>query len=178
MPFLIETERLGLRELTLGDAENVARFLLDRQAMRYYDTFYLSGDETAWIQSNIKRYRKDGFGLWAMIRKADGAFIGDCGITLQDIEGERLPEVGYHVIREYQRKGYATGAAAASLEYAFREFRFPALYSYCRPDNLPSRGVMEKIGMKFLKEYSSSGRDHAVYRMEAAERRSFREDIE
>jgi RimJ/RimL family protein N-acetyltransferase len=178
MPFLIETERLGLRELMLGDAENVARFLLDQQAMRYYDRVYSSGDETAWIKSNLERYRKDGFGLWAMIRKADGAFLGDCGITLQDIEGEKLPEVGYHVIREYQRKGYASEAAAASLDYAFREFRFPAVFSYCRPDNHPSRGVMEKIGMRFLKEYSSCGRDHAVYRMEAVERGSFREDIE
>src|SRR5512145_3079173 len=154
MSFLIETERLGLRELTLADAENVARFLLDRQAMRYYDRVYSNGDETAWIKGNLERYRKDGFGLWGMVRTADGAFIGDCGITLQNIEGETLPEVGYHVIREYQRKGYASEAARASLEYAFREFGFPAVYSYCRPDNLPSRGVMEKIGMKFLKEYA------------------------
>lgn len=163
MGYLIETERLGLRELVIEDARDVASYLLDRESMKYYDQEFHPGDEAAWISKNIARYMKDGFGLWAVIRKEDGAFVGDCGITMQNIDGKLLPEVGFHTVPSLRRKGYAAEAAAASVKHIARLRRFPAVYSYCRKDNAPSRGVMRKIGMRFLKEYSIGPRSHVVY---------------
>ena len=63
----------------------------------------------------IKRSDKLIIGLWAVILKETGAFIGDCGITMQQIDGETLPEIGYHIAKQHWRHGYATEAAAASI---------------------------------------------------------------
>ena len=49
-------------------------------------------------------------GLWAVCLKDTGEMIGDCGLTLQNINGEILPEIGYHICRDCQRKGYARDA--------------------------------------------------------------------
>ena len=60
-----------------------------------------------------------GFGLWAVILKEGNEFIGDCGITMQEVEGQSLPEIGYHIIKEYCRRGYASEAANACIDFAF-----------------------------------------------------------
>ena len=60
-----------------------------------------------WIERNMNRYQKEGFGLWAVCLKQSGEMIGDCGLTLQNINGKTLPEIGFHIRRDCQRKGYA-----------------------------------------------------------------------
>lgn len=166
MGYLIETERLGLRELVIEDSHDVARFLLDKDSMKFYDREFHPGDEAAWISKNIARYMKDGFGLWAVVRKEDGAFVGDCGITMQNIDGKLLPEVGFHTVPSQRRKGYAAEAATAAVKHIATTRRFSAVYSYCRKDNAASRGVMRKIGMRFLKEYSIGPTSQVVYSMD------------
>jgi len=59
-------------------------------------------------------------GLWGVILKAEVRFIGDCGITIQNIDGEELPEIGYHIHQNYCKKGYGSEAAKACLEYGFQ----------------------------------------------------------
>ncbi len=101
----------------------------------------------------MNRYRKDGFGLWAVCLKDTGEMIGDCGLTLQNIKGEILPEIGFHIRRDCQRKGYAKEAAKAVRDWAFRNTDYPALYSYCKYTNEPSFRTAESIGMRFACEY-------------------------
>ena len=79
--------------------------------------------------------------------------IGDCGLTLQNINGELLPEIGFHIRRDCQRKGYAKEAAKAVRDWAFRNTDYPALYSYCKYTNEPSFRTAESIGMHFVCEY-------------------------
>lgn len=79
--------------------------------------------------------------------------IGDCGLTLQMIDGQQLPEIGYHIRRDQQRRGYAREAASAVRDWAFAHTGYPALYSYCKYTNEPSWRTAEAIGMRFLKEY-------------------------
>ena len=79
--------------------------------------------------------------------------IGDCGLTLQNIDGSMLPEIGYHIRADQQRKGYAKEAASAVRDWAFQNTEYPALYSYCKYTNVGSFKTAESIGMKFLKEY-------------------------
>ena len=94
----------------------------------------------------MNRYRKDGFGLWAVCLKDNGEMIGDCGLTLQNINGEILPEIGYHICRDCQRKGYAREAAKAVRDWAFRNTDYPALYSYCKYTNVPSFRTVRSTG--------------------------------
>ena len=153
---ILETERLALRELVPADLDELHAVLGDAETMRYYPAPFDRGKTSGWIEWNIGSYREHGFGLWAVILKETGAFVGDCGITMQDIDGETLPELGYHIAKEHWNKGYASEAAGACMEFAFVALGLETLYTYTKHDNLPSRRVAEKIGMAFVKEFEKT----------------------
>ena len=150
---VIGTERLFLREMNMGDYEALYSVLADSDNMQHYPYAFDEGRVRDWIERNMERYRKDGFGLWAVCLKDTGEVIGDCGLTLQDIEGEMLPEIGYHIRRGCQCRGYAKEAASAVRDWAFKNTDYPALYSYCKYTNIASIRTAEAIGMQFDREY-------------------------
>lgn len=150
---IIETERLTLRELTLDDQNDLARVLSDAESMAHYPHPFTASEVEGWIRWSLANYKTHGYGLWAVIRREDGVFLGDCGITRQEIEGNQLPELGYHIIKEYWGNGYASEAAAACIAYAFDDLGMDAVYSYTTPDNLASRRVAEKNGMVLVKTF-------------------------
>ena len=116
MKMILETERLFLREMNMGDYEALYSVLADPDNMQHYPYVFDERKVRDWIKRNMERYSKEGFGLWAVCLKGTGEVIGDCGLTLQDIDGEILPEIGYHIRRGCQCKGYAKEAASAVRE--------------------------------------------------------------
>ena len=150
---ILETERLFLREMNMNDLHALYAVLADPEIMRHYPYSFDEHRVREWIGRNMDRYREYGFGLWAVCLKETGEMIGDCGLTLQPIDGEMLPEIGYHIRRDCQRKGYAREAALAVRDWAFRNTDHPAVYSYCKYTNIPSIRTAESIGMRFEKEY-------------------------
>ncbi len=149
----IETQRLFLREMNMDDFDALYKVLADQEIMKHYPYTFDDTKVREWIERNMKRYEDFGFGLWAVCLKETGEMIGDCGLTLQNIEGEMLPEIGYHIRADRQKKGYAREAAAAVRDWAFTNTDYPALYSYCKYTNVPSYKTAESIGMHFEKEY-------------------------
>ena len=101
----IFTERLILRELTPEDTPALCEVLGDREIMRYYPCAFDEVRVRGWIEKNLERYRIFGFGLWAVCLKENGGLIGDCGLTMQNINGSIRPEIGYHIRRDMQRRG-------------------------------------------------------------------------
>ncbi|GAK51745.1 hypothetical protein U14_02990 [Candidatus Moduliflexus flocculans] len=160
---IAESTRLFLRPLHENDTDDLALVLSDETSMAHYPHPFTFKEVKRWIQRNIQRYHEDGFGLWAVIRTQDHLFLGDCGITLQNIDGEMLPEIGFHIIKQYCNHGYASEAAALCLNYAKAKLPYPAIYSYSRATNIPSQRVSEKIGMKKIKTYAKDGIEHVVY---------------
>ena len=150
---MIETERLFLREMTMADYDALHAVLTDSSIMQHYPYAFDEERVRGWIERNMKRYAEDGFGLWALCLKTNGEMIGDCGLTLQNIDGTLLPEIGYHIRKDVQRRGFAKEAAAAVRDWAFLNTGYPALYSYCKYTNLPSYKTAEAIGMHFDREY-------------------------
>jgi len=150
---LIETERLRLREYTRDDFDALHAILSDPETMRHYPAPYDEDGTRRWIDWNLDNYAKLGFGLWAAELKETGEFIGDCGITIQKIDGELLPEIGYHVSKGHWRHGYAKEAARAVRDWGFRNTKYDALYSYMKYTNTASRATAASIGMKKVKEF-------------------------
>lgn len=150
---ILETERLILREMTENDYNALYAVLADRDIMQHYPYAFDEARVRGWINRNRERYTRDGFGLWAVCLKENHEMIGDCGLTLQPIDGQMLPEIGYHIRRDCQRHGYAREAAMAVRDWAFTHTDYPAVYSYCKYTNIPSFRTAEAIGMRFLKEY-------------------------
>ena len=160
MKKILETERLFLREMDMDDFDALYAVLADPSIMQHYPYTFDEERVREWIVRNMKRYEANGFGLWAVCLKETGEMIGDCGLTLQNIEGEMLPEIGYHIRADQQRKGYAREAAAAVRDWAFANTDYPALYSYCKYTNVGSFKTAESIGMQFLKEYPDEANEY------------------
>ena len=152
----IETERLFLRELTEGDFDALFAVLADSDIMKHYPYTFDEARVRGWIAKNIERYRVFGFGLWAVVRKETGEMIGDCGVTMQTIDGFIRPEIGYHLRKDVQHRGYATEAARACRDFIFENTPFGVVYSYMKRENLPSSAVAKAIGMHKAEEYTDA----------------------
>ena len=118
--------------MNMSDYDALYAVLADPEIMQHYPYTFDEERVKAWIERNMKRYKDNGFGLWAVCLKETGEMIGDCGLTLQNIDGEMLPEIGYHIRKDCQRKGYAKEAASAVLKWAFENTEYLAFYSYCK----------------------------------------------
>lgn len=145
---MLETERLILRPMTKDDVEDVFKMRRDDEIMRYIRETVVSRREAEdWIKMISSRWAKDKIGFCAVIEKESGKFAGWCG--LWQLKESREIEVGYAIVKDFWRKGFASEAANAFLEYGFNELNFEKIVAVARPENAGSRGVMEKIGMRF-----------------------------
>ena len=162
MGAVLETPRLVLRELTAEDFGALYDTLADSDVRRHYPYTFDERRVRGWIGKNIERYRDFGFGLWAVVLKATGSMIGDCGITMQCINGRIKPEIGYHLQRDWQGRGYAREAARACRDWAFEHTPFGTLYSYMKADNAPSIGVARSCGMQLVEEYTDDENERSV----------------
>lgn len=168
---ILETERLFLREMTADDQAALSAVLADRENMRYYPCAFDEARVKNWIVRNRERYLRDGFGLWAVCLKETGELIGDCGLTMQRINGTIRPEIGYHIRRDCQRKGYAKEAASAVRDWAFSHTSFRFLYSYMKKSNTPSSATARSLGMRLVEEYrDEEGEQTVVYATAAHEK--------
>lgn len=162
---VIETPRLILRRLRADDTDAILAVIGDPVVMQYYPRTFERKDAEEWIERNLRRYDDYGHGLYAVVLKDSGDMIGDCGLVTQQIEGEPLLEVGYHLRRDQWGHGYASEAARACMEYAFRTLRADKVISLIRPENLPSQRVAERNKMKIERRIMYFGLPHAVYAM-------------
>lgn len=145
MKVVLETRRLRLQELEPTDVENLSEILGDPVAMRHYPAPFGRQQVVSWIAWARDSYRDNGFGLWAVIRRSDGRFLGDCGPILQPVEGTLIPEIGYHIVAAEQGQGFATEAARACLEWVFANTTYNVVCSLVPPENGPSRAVAAKV---------------------------------
>lgn len=164
MNYIIETERLKLREMSQDDFNNLKAILSDEETMSYYPKPYDDAGIQKWIDWCLACYSKRGFGLWAVELK-DGTFIGDTGITLQKIDGDEVFEIGYHYNKKYWKNGYASEAARAVKKWFFENTDYDEVYSYMNVDNIGSRAVAIKNGMTFIKDYYNDEEHLAVYKI-------------
>ena len=150
---VLDTERLYLREMTEGDFDALKAVLGDRENMKHYPFVFDEERIRDWIERNIVRYRTFGFGLWAVCLKDTGEVIGDCGLTMQNIHGVIRPEIGYHIRRDMQRKGYAKEAAEAVRDWTFEVLPFNEIYSYMNYTNEPSLRTALSWGCRLVERY-------------------------
>src|SRR6186713_1652251 len=94
---VIETPRLRLRRMTQDDVPALLTVFGDPEVMRYYPAPFDDARMQGWVDWNQRSYTDHGYGLWALILRATGELIGDCGLVNQQVDGVLEIEVGYHV---------------------------------------------------------------------------------
>ena len=164
----IETERLRLRPLRddRSDVEALLAVLGDPESMRFYPAPFDRKATSAWIDRQLERYERDGFGLLAIEDRVTGEVIGDCGPTVQEADGESYVELGWHVLGSRQRQGLATEAGAACRDAVFASPETPFLISLIRPENTPSRRVADKLGFEIWRGTIRANWGHLIYRLD------------
>lgn len=147
---ILETERLYFRELTQADFGSLCKILKDEETMYAYEGAFSDEEVHEWLDRQISRYQKWGFGLWAVILKATDELIGQCGLTMQPWKDQEVLEIGYLFQRLYWHMGYAIEAAGACKRYAFESLNFKEVCSIIRDTNIPSQNVAIRNGMKVV----------------------------
>ena len=164
---ILETERLALREMQPSDFDALCRIMQDEQTMTAYEGAFSDAEVQAWLDRQLERYRKWGFGLWAVILKENGAMIGQCGLTVQPWKGQKVLEIGYLFERGYWHMGYATEAARACKAYAFDVLNANEVCSIIRDTNTASQNVALRNGMQradsWVKHYRGVDMPHDRY---------------
>ncbi|HKJ17031.1 MAG TPA: GNAT family N-acetyltransferase [Xanthomonadales bacterium] len=147
----IETDRLILRPIDPErDFEPLAKALADEETVRYLGGKPMSRAE-AWrsMASVMGHWQIRGYGFFSLELKATGEWIGRVGPWYP--EGWPAPEVGWTISPDHLRKGYATEAARASIDYAFNELGWSEVIHVILRGNTGSIGVAEKVGSKYLR---------------------------
>lgn len=149
----LETKRLFLREMNPSDYDALFAVLADSDNMQHYPYCFDEQRVSNWIDRNLKRYQIFGFGLWAVCLKESGEMIGDCGLTMQMIDDEIKPEIGYHIRRDMQRNGYAKEATIAVKDWTFEHTPFNQIFSYMKYTNVASAKTAESYGCSLVEEF-------------------------
>ena len=155
------TARLRFREMTVDDLDEMTAVLGGPDPARPDRRQRTREDAERWIAWNIRNYAEHGHGLW-IVETHDGDVVGDCGLTIQDVEGEAFLEVGYHVKLALRGQGLATEAAGAVRDAA-REGGHPRLIAIIRPENIPSQHVAQKIGLTLERTAFKAGGDVLIF---------------
>lgn len=164
---ILETKRLFMRELTPLDWEPLCRILQDPEVMYAYEHAFCEEEVKEWFDRQVDRYRRYGFGLWAVILKETGEMIGQCGLTMQPWGEKEVLEIGYLFQKRYWKQGYAIEGASACKAYAFDCLHAEVVYSIIRENNLPSQRVAKRNGMilqgQEVKHYYGMEMPHLVF---------------
>ena len=164
---ILETERLYLREMNQSDFEDLAEILQNPRVMYAYEHDFSDNDVQEWLDRQITRYKKYGFGLWAVILKNTDEMIGQAGLTMQSYKGTEVLEIGYLLKERFWHYGYASEAANGCKKYAFEQLNRDKVYSIIKSDNYASMKVAKSMGMKkedeFMTQYYNGKMLHYLY---------------
>ncbi|GAB2799699.1 GNAT family N-acetyltransferase [Rhabdobacter roseus] len=168
-PDQLESPRLRTRFVTPADQVPWADFFKDPEAVALFpDAGSASYAERAerWIERQLTRYREGRFGMQVLLEKTTGAFVGQCGLLAQEVDGVAELEVGYHVFRKYWGQGYAPEAARLFIDLAFSRYLADSVISIIDVRNVNSQRVAEKNGLQREKQTRWSDLDVYIYRIE------------
>jgi len=145
----IETKRLLLREWRDEDIVPFAAMNQDPAVMRFFPHLFTFKESRAAVLAYRECFEKKGYGLFAVELKTTGEFIGFVGLHHPTFEAHFTPcvEISWRLASMHWHQGYATQAARAVLHAAFERYGFKEVVSFTAENNLPSRRVMEKLGM-------------------------------
>jgi RimJ/RimL family protein N-acetyltransferase len=143
----LHTERLLLREFRQADRAPFAAINADPEVAATLSRALTREESDAWADGMERRWQEDGFGLWAIERLADGAFIGFAGLSVPAWSPFEGVEIGWRLARHAWGHGYATEAAEAVVAWAFETLRLEELISMTAVINVRSQAVMDRLGM-------------------------------
>ena len=171
---IFETERLIVRPWTATDAETAFAIYRDPEVTRYLGgnrTHADLGASRAWLARLAERNAAlpVGLGLWAVTIPDGDRPIGL--FVLAPLDGGPEIEIGYHLGRDWWGRGYATELARGGLRYGFERLGLPRIVGVTFPENVASRRVLTKVGLRPAGRGRYYGHDLDYFALDAADYR-------
>lgn len=117
--------------MTPDDVPALLRVFGDAEVMRFYPATFDETRMQRWVAWNQQHDAEHGHGLWAVILRATGECIGDCGLVPQQVDGVAEIEIGYHLRRDLWCQGLATEAHCIRLTYLDHQAgNFPNTFAF------------------------------------------------
>lgn len=165
---ILETERLVLRHLELRDLDSLYRLYRDPQMRAHFPegtrTLAETREELEWFLRGHPD--RPELGLWAVVERSSGAFLGRCGLLPWTIDGKSEVELAYLIDKSRWGEGLATEAARGILQHSRDRLGLNRLICLIMPGNAASAAVATKVGMSFEREYAGNFGLCHIYSME------------
>jgi RimJ/RimL family protein N-acetyltransferase len=163
MQVYLETARLVLRRFTRDDLDDLVELNSDPGVMRFINGGIPTPRnmvERTILPGYLAEYqRHPDFGHWAAIERRSGAFLGYLGLELEEGRARGDAALGYRMRSSVWGKGYATEGARAVIRKAFTELGVERVIAVTYEENLASRRVMEKLGMRLVRTFRMTADD-------------------
>ncbi len=170
MNIVIETLRLLLRPLVLSDADAFFEMNNNPNVNLYLRNHIITKTDAAeYVQKIIGEYQKNGIARFAVILKENNKLIGFSGIKYRDtLENNHVDfyDLGYRFAEAHWRKGFATEATLAWLDYGFNTMNLSTIYATAISENIGSNAVLQKLGFEFTNQYLVNHTPYNWYQME------------
>lgn len=163
---VIETPRLVIREITRDDFKELYSICSDPEIMKFVgDGKPLTAEQTQrWVDVTLKNYEVKGFGMYAVIEKETGVFIGYSGLVFSTDVNDN--ELIYALDKAYWGRGLATEIAYHMVEFGFDSLHIKSIYASIDPENKASKNILSKIGFKeFCKKNDEYGLETIYYQI-------------
>ena len=162
---LFETERLIIRAMRKSDTAGLNAMLLDHEVMSSWEYNFNDSSVQEWLNTQLERYKKFGFGLWAVIEKESGAMIGQAGLSLQTYNDKKVLGMTYIIAKSHWKKGYGAEVALGCKHYAFSVLKAKELYLLIKEDSEASKAVANKLQAYLLGETTWTYRGREMQRL-------------
>jgi len=166
----LETDRLLMRPLTLSDVDDFFAMNDNPNVNIYLRNPVRTKDEAEeYIQRIINEYNRNGISRFAVILKETNKLIGFSGLKYRDTlenNHSNFHDLGYRFAEEHWRKGFATEAALAWLDYGFNTMKLQTIHACAISSNIGSNTVLRKLGFEFMNEYFILGSMHNWYTLD------------
>lgn len=151
-PFILETERLIIREHVLSDAPFFFTLNSNYNVVKYTgDVSFQSIEEAEEIVRYVmNQYKENGYGRWLVAIKETNTPIGWCGLKFHPDTNET--DIGYRLLESAWGNGYATESAKACMDYGFKHFNLNRIIGNAMKENTASINVFNKLGMRHLND--------------------------
>ncbi len=167
---MLETERLCISKFTRDDLDSLSRIMEKPEVMYAWEHGFTRSETRKWMNRQLTRYKKDGYGYFAVFLKESGELIGQTGLMKNVIGDDEVTELGFIFDNEFWGNGYAMESAKVCIGYGFDEIGLSRIYCSIRPENTASIHVAENLGMAKTGEhivvYNDKDMLHYIYSLE------------
>ena len=147
--YFLRTNRLGFRLWTEADEPLAFGLWGDPQVTRLLGGPFSEEQIRQRLAKHIAMAKEHGIQYWPIFLRATDEHVGCCG--LQPYK-PGIPELGYHLRRDFWGQGIAKEAATAVIEYGFANLEIEAIFAGHYPENVSSRKVLLSLGFEYAGE--------------------------